>query len=468
MSRLKIIILLLLATVLIARADERTQQAVDRYAAANGMACAAAGVAIYDIEADTLIAGNIPRQAITTASTMKTIISIAALELLGGDFRFNTEVYIDGRVQGDTLHGNLRVVGAGDPTLGSRHIKGQPDFIKEITAALKEKNIRCISGDIITDLSLYPTPAYSIHWDVGDLAWDYGTGVHPLNWADNVANVAFRVDKWGRFSNFRFIPNLPGVEIINQMRFSTGVSDVDYGLEYGTPGIVLMGPAKPGSYNLRCANPAPAALFADSLRHSLTRAGVRILRQEVEANRGTRLITHQSPELTDIVSSLLDRSDNMFAHALLRAIAVRDPAWQGRNLDPTGVAAVKKVLKKYNIDTSALFMRDGSGLARINRTSPLLLAQTLARVAAKQYNGKTLVQLMPEAGKRVGTLLPSTALSKQIHLKSGSMSDVQCFVGYYPADKPRYTFALLANNYTCSRAELKNHMDRLLIAIFGK
>ena len=78
MSRLKITILLLLATALIARADERTQQAVDRYAAANGMACAAAGVAIYDIEADTLIAGNIPRQAITTASTMKTIISIAA------------------------------------------------------------------------------------------------------------------------------------------------------------------------------------------------------------------------------------------------------------------------------------------------------------------------------------------------------------------------------------------------------
>ena len=92
----------------------------------------------------------------------------------------------------------------------------------------------------------------------------------------------------------------------------------------------------------------------------------------------------------------------------------------------------------------------------------------LTAVADKQYNGRRLCDLMPKAGKRVGTVLAGHSLSNQIVLKSGSMSDVQCYVGYYPADKPRYAFALLANNYTCSRADLRSHMSRLLIDLFGK
>ena len=47
------------------------------------------------------------------------------------------------------------------------------------------------------------------------------------------------------------------------------------------------------------------------------------------------------------------------------------------------------------------------------------------------------------------------------------MTDVQCFVGYYPASEPQYAFAVLVNNYNCSRKELKNLIDRLLINIFG-
>ena len=75
--------------------------------------------------------------------------------------------------------------------------------------------------------------------------------------------------------------------------------------------------------------------------------------------------------------------------------------------------------------------------------------------------------VMPKAGSRIGSLLPSTNLSKDIVLKSGSMTDVQCFVGYYPANEPQYAFAVLVNNYNCSRKELKNLIDRMLINIFG-
>lgn len=445
------------------------QEAVDAYASRKGMRHAAAGVVIIDIDSNKVIAGHLQDQAMVTASTMKTVTSVAALETLGGDFKFKTSVYLQGQVKGDTLVGRVLIVGGGDPTLGSRYIKGNPNIVTEIVNAVKQRGIAHIAGSVATDESLYPYPPYSIHWDVGDLAWDYGAGVHALNFADNVMRVRFSVDKWGRFSPFRLTPHVPGVEVLNRMNYRAKGEDIDFALEYGNPGLVLMGDVCPGNHSLTASNPAPAALLADSVTHALQRAGVQWLDGDgIKAQEGKRelLLTHQSVELTAIIQSLLDRSDNMFTHALLRAVALHS-GWSSGDIDRAGVKAVKRVLRSLSVDTDALFMRDGSGLARAGKASPYLLASMLSAVAGKEYNGKRLCDLMPKAGKRIGKTLPGTPLAQNMVVKSGSMSDVQCFVGYYPADKPRYAFALLANNYTCTRAELRNYMDRLLIDVFG-
>ena len=448
------------------------QEAVDLFASTPALKHAAAGVAVMRIDSGTVVASNLLDQAIVTASTMKTVTSAAALETLGGDFQFETKILLQGTVVNDTLRGNLVISGSGDPTLGSRYFPKNPNIVKEIITALKEKGIKAIDGRILTDDSLYPYPPYSIHWDVGDLAWDYGAAVYPINYCDNVANVSFRVDKSGRFTPFVTKPTLSGVQVINKMQYNSGNEDIDFALEYATPSLVLMGPVCPGSYNLQFANPAPNQLLADSVSHSIQRAGIAVSGREVtlskkELKEPQVLITHLSPLLTEIITSLLDRSDNMFTHALLRAIAVRDKTWRGSNIDRIGVECVKRLLKSKGLDSDGLFMRDGSGLARAGKASPHLLVQMLRYMADRKYADKRLCDLMPKAGSRIGSLLPGTSLSKNIVLKSGSMTDVQCFVGYYPADEPQYAWAVLVNNYNCSRKELKNNIDRLLINLFG-
>lgn len=467
----KFLITLTLLMAAVAAWAITAQEAVDAYAAKPGMRHAAAGVVVIDIESGEVVAGNLQDQAMVTASTMKTVTSVAAMEILGGDYRFKTRVYLQGDVKGDTLVGRVLIVGGGDPTLGSKYIKGNPSIVNEIVNAVTQRGISCITGGVATDESLYPYPPYSIHWDVGDLAWDYGAGVHALNYADNVMKVKFSVDKWGRFAPFTLSPNVPDLEVINHMNFRAKGEDVDFALEYGRPSVVLMGDVCPGSYNLTVSNPAPAALLESNVAAGLKRAGVTILDEDAvkasEAGRKDLLLTHESVELTDIVESLLDRSDNMFTHALLRAVAVNS-GWKSGSIDKAGVEAVRRVLRSLKVNTDALFMRDGSGLARAGKASPYLLASMLTAVVDKEYNGKRLCDLMPKAGKRVGGVLAASQLSQKIVLKSGSMTDVQCYVGYYPADKPRYAFALLANNYTCSRTDLRSHMSRLLIDLFGK
>lgn len=446
------------------------QEAVDAYAARKGMRHAAAGVVVIDLDSNKVIAGHQQDQAMVTASTIKTITSITALETLGGDYRFKTRVYVQGAMQGDTLIGRLLIVGGGDPTLGSQHIKEQPNIVTEIAKAIKQRGIRCIAGGVAVDQSLYPYPPYSTYWDVSDLPRGYGAGVHALNFADNLMKVRFNVDKWGRFTPFRLSPPVPGVEVINRMNFCAKGENVDLALEYGQPALVLMGDVCPGTYNFACSNPSPAALLADSVTHTLQRNGIQCLNRDddqvLNTGRKELLLTHESVPLTDIVRSLLDRSDNMFSHALLYAVALNS-GWNSGPIDKAGVEVVRRVLRSLKIDTDPLFMRDGSGLARSGKTSPHLLASVLAAVADKEYAGQRLCDLMPKAGSRVGTVLAGNPLSQKIVLKSGSMSDVQCYVGYYPADKPRYAFALLASNYTCSRADVRSHMSRLLIDLFS-
>ena len=64
---------------------------------------------------------------------------------------------------------------------------------------------------------------------------------------------------------------------------------------------------------------------------------------------------------------------------------------------------------------------------------------------------------------------PSPALSSSgAVVKSGSINNVQTFVGYFPAKRPRYAWALLVNNWNGTRAALRDRMDVLLISLFGQ
>lgn len=473
MKRISTLLFTLMLVALASWAQSITpQEAVDRFVDNPSMKHASVGVMFMSIDSGKIIATRNPELSVVTASTMKTVTSTAALEQLGGSFRFETPVYTTGKIQGDTLKGNILIVGGGDPTLGTGFIKGVASLPSEITKALADKGIKVILGSILTDSSLFPTPYYSDWWDTGDLAQDYGAGVFPLNYRDNTIRFNFNIDRNGQIDAPRFSPNVPGLNVADKTMPGKR-NAISTTLEYGTRTLALMGEtAKSKSrHSWIVANPSPEVLLTEDVKKALADANITLANGNMPTNGKDLLLTHKSPELTEIVTSLLDRSDNMFTHALLRALAVRSASYKanGGDLDHAGVNEVKRILKTIGVDPEPLFMRDGSGLARVNRASVHMFCDMLRSVADKKYNNQRLTDLMPRAGKRIGKILPTTSLSKDVSLKSGSMSDVQCFVGYYPAENPTIVWAVLANNYTCSRSTLKDNIDRMLIgALMGQ
>ena len=452
------------------------QEAVDKFVSHSSLRYASLGVQVIDLDSAKSIASYRPEQANITASTMKTVVSSAALGLMGPHFRFETPVYLDGVVDGGVFKGNIIIRGMGDPTLGSVFLPNQANIVEEIVAALRASGIHTVEGNIIGDDSYYAYPYYDEDWDVGDLAYDYGTAVHALNFHDNLVTVSYALDSRGRVTRSGFSPSVPGLKVISRCRGSRGRNAITPYLDYSVPALVVTGETTGKSYRNTYANPTPAPMLVDSVERALKASGIQYnhdlnARGNVIHAECSLLVLHKSPELTEIITSLLDRSDNMFAHALLRAIGARDWETKGldsmpSDLDVLGVAAVKRWLELQGINTEPLFMRDGSGLARANKASVNFFGDMLSMMAHRTFDGVRLCDLMPTASGRAGKTLKANPLSEQIVLKSGSMRHVQCFVGYYPASEPRYAFAVLVNNFTCSQASIREQIGTFLCNLF--
>ena len=136
-------------------------KAIDRFVDDSLMRHGSLGVIVVDVKSGKTLGSRNANMACITASTMKTVTSSAALELLGADYTFQTPVYLEGEIQGDCLNGDIVIEGVGDPTLGSVYFKENLDIVNEIVEFLKKQGIKEIFGKLRVDKSRYYYPAFN-------------------------------------------------------------------------------------------------------------------------------------------------------------------------------------------------------------------------------------------------------------------------------------------------------------------
>lgn len=121
------------------------------------------------------------------ASTLKAVTVAAAMKMYPPSYRWATSMLYSGQLDSDgTFHGDLLIKGSGDPTLGSRHFPGQPDFIAQLDSALTATGIRKIDGSISL-APAYPDQGAVTSWELEDLDTTDGAGFFRLNWGDNLS-----------------------------------------------------------------------------------------------------------------------------------------------------------------------------------------------------------------------------------------------------------------------------------------
>jgi len=140
--------LVLLATPL-ARAEPLDAAAL---AVRHGFPPQQVGFLLFDATSGRVLDQHRADEPFIPASTTKVTTALAALEILGRDFRFVTTLLATGPIEAGVLRGDLYLRGGGDPTLSS-------DDLRTLARALRDAGVRRVDGSFLFDESLFPRSA---------------------------------------------------------------------------------------------------------------------------------------------------------------------------------------------------------------------------------------------------------------------------------------------------------------------
>ena len=124
---------------------------------------------VYDLTADKPVYGYCDTLALPSASCMKLLTGIAALELLGTDYQYSTALQMRGRVLADgTLQGDLAFKAGLHPQLMEADMRA---FAEKV----KQKGVKRVAGKLFLELSLQEPVSSEEHWYPWDLSFSkYG------------------------------------------------------------------------------------------------------------------------------------------------------------------------------------------------------------------------------------------------------------------------------------------------------
>jgi D-alanyl-D-alanine carboxypeptidase/D-alanyl-D-alanine-endopeptidase (penicillin-binding protein 4) len=445
------VLLLLLLTLLVSLAhaqDDTLPREIASVAAAHRVDGAGLSVFVQAVDApapELSFNAAVPR---SPASVIKLLTTFAALEVLGPAWRWRTEVWTTGEMDGERLTGDLIFKGGGDPALSM-------EKLWTLLRELRSRGIGRVEGDLVIDNTLFaPDPGDPNGFD----GQPYRTyNVQPDALLVNHKAVGFRVRNGANGEvEATLDPPLSGFTVENRLRRARGrCGGFQRGVAFDLPGgpagtqAVLSGsfPSGCSEYTLwRTVLDGPR--FADAAIRPLWREiGGSIdggLRVEPVPPEARRVLVFESIPLGEVVQQINKWSNNVMTRHLLLTLGLErlgPPATREK-----GRQALQEWLQSRGLEFPELFLDNGSGLSRRTRISAASLGQLLLHAWSHPYMAE-FVSSLPLSGMD-GTLRSRYrgAMAGRLHLKTGSLDDVSSVAGIVSTPSGRrYVVVVMLN-----------------------
>jgi serine-type D-Ala-D-Ala carboxypeptidase/endopeptidase (penicillin-binding protein 4) len=418
---------------------------------------ARASVEVRDLDSGAILVSHAGERALNPASNQKLITAIAAVELLGPDYRFTTTV---ARV-GD----RLIVRGEGDPDL---HLADLHRLAAQVIAAGAHEGVTAIVVDdrAFDGQQLGPGfrsdgPGDSYVAPSGALAIEFGT-----------VQVTVRPGPWRGPAQLSVEPDGAAIELIN--RASTGIGELQVSTRRGDAGETIVevdgsiaaGHA-PITVRRRVGDPGllAASAFAELLAVQLGAPALPVARVELGPDRAEPsevIAVHRSAPLLAVLASALRYSNNFTAEQVLRTLAWRATGEPGSWAD--GVAVLERFAAAVSPAASEQRFVNGSGLSHEGRLSPRFLGDVLGLVARRGSPAEVLLASFAAAGGE-GTLHYRLApAGARVLAKTGTYAGASSLSGVVTrADGRRLGFSILINGGELDRNRAAQ--DRIVAAL---
>ncbi|MDX1428803.1 MAG: D-alanyl-D-alanine carboxypeptidase/D-alanyl-D-alanine-endopeptidase, partial [Rhodothermales bacterium] len=442
---------------------------------------------VVDMESGRVLYSRNARKNLIPASGAKLFTTATALETLGPEFRFETVLYADGEIRGDTLFGDLVVHGSGDPTLSDRYMDDPLSVFRSWADSLLQAGVRVVTGGIIGDATLFDGQRLGAGWNWDNEQYYYSAQISALSFFDNCVFVTAAPTSAGQPATVSWEPRQTSYVSVENRTVTVERGDrlLRRNLRpRGQNSIVAYSRVPVGRSARECVTVEdPARFAAHVLVETVRDAGIEIaggaqsrLIPQVPEDFGTevpaatngwftdvehapptptRIARHVSPPLSRIAYQVNKESENLDAELLLRSVgayAAPVDTTVRRGSASSGVAHVKSIIAAAGGDTTYIGQVDGSGLSRKNLVTPLNVTHIL-RYMARHPNAEVaeaFVASLPIGGLD-GTLRSRYAdgapARHQVAAKTGTMTFISSLSGYInTASERTLVFSLICNN----------------------
>ncbi len=430
------------------------------------------GIAIRSLDRHETLYEHNADKLMMPASTLKVVTLAVAAEQLGWDFSYSTRLVAHGSIDSGTLHGDLIIIGAGDPSVDDWDGVASLRF-KEWATALHRAGIDAVTGRVIGDDNVFDDDDLGNGWAWDDVAASYSAGVSGLQFNENSAQLVIAPTMVGDPPLLEVRPLSASVSVANRALTAPigpplQVRQLPRSAQMEVVGTV---PSANGVIvrNVSVAN--PTIYFAQAVRMALIGEGIDIggpavdaddLTERPELYQTTPIAELRSAPLGTLAATMMSLSQNLFAESLLKTLGTRS-ALPGSAAGGRGLIAAQ--LSAWGIVPQDTFIVDGSGLSRYNLIAPKAQVTVLEHVYDDPRLRDPFLAALPMAGA-TGTLerrMTGTPAAGNARAKTGSFSNARGLAGFVKtAEGEMLAFSILANNYNASSALIDHATDTIV------
>jgi D-alanyl-D-alanine carboxypeptidase/D-alanyl-D-alanine-endopeptidase (penicillin-binding protein 4) len=408
------------------------------------------------------------------ASNMKILTLATATERLGWDYQFETHVLATGDVDHDgLLHGDLIIRGSGDPTIGCRSPEQRRAF-ESWTEEIRKAGIRSIAGRIVGDDHAFDNETLGAGWAWDYLGYGYAAPISALPYNDDTVDIAIRAGRaQGQPVEIDSRPADSSLVVVNHLTTAAEGSVADVGLHRipTSPVVEVTGTVPAGAPEIieTASVDNPTDFFARAFRQALITHGIPVTGEAVDIDAAMPppdqnqrvVVSHKSPPLKDIGTTLMKVSQNLYAEILLRTMASQN----GVGTVEAGRRIATEILAGWGVGSDSFVMYDGSGLSRYNYVTTDSLVRILRHLYEDPRHRDNFMATLPVGG-RDGSLanrFKGTRAEGMVQAKTGSIANVRSLSGYVKtADGEPLVFSMIVNHFTASQSTIDALTDRVV------